>query len=325
MNKYNDFFNDNPWKDITEPLYPKGHRLFINDERFWISMNGEGQIVLFVHGKYSGSLEVPDSLAGVSLDVVAYPNSAKRLICTLTSCDKEIKRKFTIVTKDIAYKCDGLEDNLLFNKVVEIIRSWASFLKPQKTGLTESEYIGFLGELYTLVEVISYNHSPAEALNFWVGPNGKNQDFIFNNIAIEVKTSFSSEARKISISSLNQLEKVTDNLYIYHLIFNPSESGLGLSLKGLYEKFKDLIDNNLELELEFFRKISNLYGKANDRQLKNNNFLISEATYEVTDSFPCIRNSDVPNSVAGVRYDLLIPSIKGYEVDKSIKDIIKHG
>ena len=34
MNKYDEFFDDNPWKNIVDPTYPKGHRLFLNDDRF---------------------------------------------------------------------------------------------------------------------------------------------------------------------------------------------------------------------------------------------------------------------------------------------------
>ena len=325
MNNYDEFFDDNPWGNISEPIYPNGHRFFLNDDRFWVSMDKDGYRVLFVHDVFTGELDIPDSLAGVNLELVPYENNYSRLVCRLTSCDSEFENKFSIVTKDIAYRSKGLKGNKLFNTIIEILRAWASFLKPQRQGLSSSEYIGLLGELYTVVEILSKEYSPSNTLSFWVGPEGKSQDFIVNKIAFEVKTSFSSTAKKITISSIDQLEKTTDKLFILHLIFNPSSNTNGFSLEELYKYFIKKIDNDLELKFNFYKKISDLYGKASDKQLKNKVILISNSIYEVTDSFPCLRKKDVPPSVEGVRYDLLIPSIKGYEIKESIGDVIKYG
>jgi hypothetical protein len=325
MSEYNEFFSDNPWKNIEKPMYPDGYRLFLNDERFWVSMNNEGQILFFIHDSYSGNLHPPESLAGVKLELVKYANDSRRLVCTLTSNDLEVQSKFSIVTKDIAYKCSGLTGNLLFNKVIELIQSWANFLKPQRTGLSEAEYIGFWGELYTLSELFLKQHTSTDSLSFWVGPEGKKQDFTLNKLAIEVKTTFSSEARKITISSLEQLDKITEHLYILHIVANPSDARNGYSLKDLYELCLSKISNDLPSELLFLQKVTDLYGKASEKQLNSNNTLISLACYEVNDEFPCLRRDNVPNSISNLSYDLLVSAIREYESKKPIEEVIKNG
>ena len=50
-------------------------------------------------------------------------------------------------------------------------------------------------------------HPLTDAVNFWVGPNQKKQDFTMNNLAIETKTSLSGDGSLIRISSLDQLDK----------------------------------------------------------------------------------------------------------------------
>lgn len=325
MNKYDDFFGNDPWESIDEPCYPEGHRLYLDDDRFWVSMDKDGRILFFIHDNSCGEINPPENLAGIKIDYIRYTNNASRLTCTLTSNDPDLKSKFSIVTKDIVYKCSGLKGAVLFRKVIKLIYSWASFLQPQRNGLSDSEYIGLWGELYTLAEFVMKNYSPIDAMRFWVGPEGKKQDFTFNELSIEVKTSFSSDARKITISSLEQLELITKKLYILHVIANPSDNYQGLSLKDLYEKCKSYVNENLTCELIFLQKISDMYAKASLKQLHSKNLLLSENIYEVTDSFPCLRAKDIPSSITGVKYDLLISAIRNYESKQSVEEVIKNG
>jgi hypothetical protein len=325
MNKYTNFYNDDPWKNIKGPCYPEGHRLFLNDDRFWVSMNSEGQICFFVHDEFGGDLAIPENLAGVKIEHIKYINNKSRLICSLTSNDPDLINKFSIVAKDIAYNSGGLTGVKLFNNVVHLIRSWASFLKPQRNGLTESEYIGFWGELYTFTVLMLSQVSPSEAVRFWVGPEGKKQDFTLNNLAIEVKTSFSNEARKLTISSLEQLDQITEKLYILHIVANPSESSSGYSLKDLYEICRQNMNGDLLLELTFLQKVNDLYGNASERQLTDKNLVISETLYEIDDSFPALRIEDIPSSIVSLRYDLLTSAIKEFVSTEPIEKVIKHG
>ncbi|OFA29680.1 hypothetical protein BAE46_13950 [Glaciecola punicea] len=325
MSKYTEFYDDDPWVNINEPCYPEGHRLFLNDERFWISMNENGQRCFFVHEKFDGNISIPENLAGIKIELVKYANDYSRLVCSLISSDPELESKFNIVTKDIAFKSTNLTGVSLFSSIIHLIRSWANFLKPQRSGLSNAEYIGLWGELYTLSEFVIPQTSASDAIRFWVGPEGKKQDFTLNNLAIEVKTTLSSESRRMTISSLEQLDKITERLFIFHIIANPSDNTTGHSLKALYQNCRDLIGSDLPLELLFLQKITDLYGKATERQLTNKNLVVSQILYEVDDSFPALRTKDVPSSIVAARYDLLISAIKPFTSTETIEQVIKHG
>ena len=49
------FFNDDPWENITSPVYPNGQYLYQKDQRFFVSMDASNQIIFFVReiGKYN--------------------------------------------------------------------------------------------------------------------------------------------------------------------------------------------------------------------------------------------------------------------------------
>ena len=50
-NNIQDFFRDDPWDLIKEPCYPEGRRLYLKDERFWVSMDENREILFFVQDK----------------------------------------------------------------------------------------------------------------------------------------------------------------------------------------------------------------------------------------------------------------------------------
>lgn len=325
MNEYSLFIDENPWLNISEPCYPEGYRLFLKDDRFWVSMNIHGQICFFVQDTFCASVVIPEKLAGVELEKFSYKNNSQRLLCTLTSEESELRNKFILVTKDIALKTKSIKSELLFKAVVDSIESWANFLKPQRTGLSDAEYIGFWGELYVFNMHFLPNLGAELSLLSWVGPEGKKQDFTLNNLAIEVKTSFSSNARRIKISSMEQLEKVTERLFLLHVIANPSGDNIGLSLKNIYTSCKEKLKGNMQAEIMFEQKIKDLYNKATDRQLTSKNLLISEILFEVTDNFPQIKQEDIPDSVLSLEYEIAVSALQNFKSQKNIAGLIKHG
>ena len=325
MNSYNAFFNDDPWESISGSCYPDGRRLYLEDERFWVSINDEKHILFFVHETGAGNIKVLKNLAGIDISVEEFANDEYRLICALTSDDPELKEKFSIVAKDVAHHCSRFNGIQLFIKVQERIKSWANFLKPQRAGLAYSEFVGLWGELYTVSEVLMKYHAPLDAVRFWIGPEGKKQDITLNSIAIEVKTSISGDPRIIKISSLDQLERVTDDLYLLHIIANPSSDDTGVSLFELYNNCLSNLSSDVHAELLFLQKVSDLYGKASETQLHERFSIVSLSIFNVNDEFPKITRDDVSQGISNVKYEIYVSSIKMYDVTESIEGIIKNG
>lgn len=325
MNEDQDFFKTDPWGLIDKPCYPEGRRLYLSDDRFWVSMNDKNQILFFVQEGGVRNIKALENIAGVEVKIIEFNNDTYRLICTLTSYDFDIKEKFTFVAKDIANYCSEFNGPQLFIKVQERIKSWSNFLKPKKNGLSNSEFVGLWGELYVVSELLMKTHTPADVVRFWIGPEDKKQDITLDSISIEIKTSISGDARIIKISSIDQLQKVTDKLFLLHVIANPSSGDKGLSLKEMYDNCLNLISHDLNVETSFLQKISILYGQANEKQLNEEYSIVSLTLFDVRDDFPRITRDSLSQGISDVKYDIFISSLKDYEVMEDIKEVIKNG
>jgi len=324
-NKYNQFFNDDPWESLSGTCYPEGRRLYLNDERFWVSIDDAGRVMFFVHEEGEANIKVLENLASLDIKIDYSFVGATRLCCILNDLDDELKHKFSIVSKDIAYSCSKFSGNELLSKVQLRIKSWANFLKPARTGLSDSEYVGFWGELYVVSQYLMKLHSPNDAVRFWIGPLGKKQDITLNSCAIEIKTSMSGDARTINISSIDQLEKVTPSLFLLHLVGSPSSDGHGLSLKELYESCIERVKYDMEIETLFLNKVYQLYGKASNEQLNNSISIISETMFTIRNDFPFLTRRNLPIAVAKVNYEILISEVKKFESQESIEEVVQHG
>ena len=325
MNNYKHFFNDDPWESLKNACYPQGRRLYLNDERFWVSIDGFGRIMFFIHEKVDLNLKTLENLNSLEIKVDKDFIEATRLCCILTDYDEDLKSKFAIVAKDVAYSCSRYTGEELLNKVLLRIKSWADFLKPTRAGLLHSEYVGFWGELYVMSQYLLKLYTPKDAVRFWVGPEGKKQDVTLNSIAIEIKTSMSGDSRSVKISSLDQLERVTPSLFLLHLIGSPSSRNDGYSLKELYESCLEIIRADAGAEASFLNKVYQLYGKANNEQLNNIVSIISERIFNVVEGFPALTRKNIPLSIAKLSYEILLSEISDFESEVSIMDVIKNG
>jgi len=324
-NSTQEFFKDDPWGLIGKPCYPEGRRLYLNDERFWVSMDESGQILFFVQDVGAETLKPLENLAGINVAVEKLDGGIYRLVCRLTSQEVGLKEKFSIVAKDIAYYCSSYNGAQLFLKTQERIKSWANFLKPSRSGLLHSEFVGFFGELYVLTEHLLSVLPPLGAISAWIGPDGKKQDFTLNNSAIEVKTTLVGDPQTIRISSLDQLEKVTDSLYLMQVTACPSGDEKGVSLGELYQKSLGLVGHDVLAEGLFLQKSSRLYGKASESQLKDRFSIVGISYFEVRDDFPVLTHCNVESAIREARYEIAVSAIKEYEVATEIGDIISNG
>lgn len=153
----------------------------------------------------------------------------------------------------------------------------------------------------------------------------KKQDITLNSIAIEVKASVSGDAQTIKISSFDQLERVTEKLYLLHIGLTPSDNESGLSLESLYRDCLSEVAHDISAETLFLQKTSELYGKANNSQLTEKYSIASQTMFEVRDDFPCIKREMISPSVARLKYEIYVAALREFEVTEDIREIIKNG
>jgi hypothetical protein len=96
-----------------------------------------------------------------------------------------------------------------------------------QTLLSEQRLVGLLGELVMLEDLLRLG--AASGLDFWTGPSGAVHDFRLAHRAIEVKGTLVREGRRISISSVDQLQAPDgSDLLLRHLRFQRDPSGFTL-------------------------------------------------------------------------------------------------
>lgn len=315
-------FREDPWEGIDNQ--EASRRLYEKDRRFWVTIDDEGRLVFFI--RESGKYEIKNlpNLSSLEISVDLTHENETRLVCTLTDID--LREKFGIIAKAIAYKNTNLSGNVFLDTCKNQIISWGEFLKPTRKGLSHAEWIGYWGELYVLLFMVHPSYNFHDAVKFWIGPLMKKQDFALNKIALEIKTSMTGDSAHIKISSLDQLHKVSESLYLLHLHISQSHNDSGYSLKELYEKAIQLFDNNTETEIGFIDKTKRLHSKATKDQLEQKFNFISEDVYSVPDDikqFPALTSLNINQGISAVKYSINPSALTSFKVSEPIEKLIK--
>jgi hypothetical protein len=323
-NRYQEFFKDNPWEGVDVGTYPSSaRRLYKEDTRFWVSVNAEGNFLFYVEESGSFDFDIVNRLDCLSIQLDQLSDRT-RLVCTLR--DAEMFDKFRTIAKDIAAYSSEYSGLNLFRSVISRIYSWSEFLKPSRSGLGFRELIGFWGELFIFHNLFVEDLGFEYALKAWVGPENKKQDFTFDDSAFEIKTSIVGDNNDLKISSIEQLQKVTNSLYLVALRINESIELSGLTVADLADRCISSIEGNDALKSDFLHKISEKYGKANDTELARKFIDISMTAYEVSDDFPRISPENLPHEkILKAKYTIDGNSLEKYETSKTLREIVEHG
>ena len=318
-------FKEDPWQDIECGAYPRGRRLYLNDERYWISRNSSNQLVFYIQDVCTTVIPVKKDTSSIELKVEKYKNDEQRLVCTFLESTNETTEKFGLVVKSIAVETESFNGVAIFAKVQKELQEWSDFLKNHEQELSQSELIGFWGELYVITSLIMKKHDPLNAIRYWAGPTGSKKDISLNSLSIEVKTTSSSASKEITISSLDQLDKTTKQLYILHLFINVADNEKGVSLTYLYELVRSQVKHDFAISALFKRRAGVFFKRASLQQ-KNQPFVCSEINmYEVKENFPKLVRGNVHAGIVEAKYRLSIQSIQDFNVTKNIMEIINNG
>jgi hypothetical protein len=321
MNEYNDSFFEDPWENIKQPNYPKVNLLFFDDERFYVSLNERNQKLLVIQVPIIVKEELPSDLKSVDIEIVKFDNNKTRLLCILK--EEALVENFTLVVKDVAYRCKDYSDKDLIKKAIKRICDWTELLKASRNGIGKSKQIGLWGELFILNEYVSEIHPIKDAVNFWIGPDDKKHDFTFNKLALEIKTKMSGSRATIKITSIDQLKKVTERLYLIQVVINKGNQSDSFSLKDLHDRIMVSINNDHETKAHFLNKIQKLYFGATEKEQDEKFKPLDFSVYEIDEKFPLIQPDTLPNSVISLEYEIDEAKIVNNKIHDPIEEIIK--
>lgn len=202
--------------------------------------------------------------------------------------------------------------NALDNLISKYI-SWQKLLQSaSKKVLSFQNQKGLLGELLFLQESMT-KIGTDKAVFAWIGPEGSDQDFLFEETWAEIKT-VALSADSVSISSLEQFEQEQDGLLVVYVLEKSTEGTGRITLTETVENILTQLETNLRLREQFEMKIFKYGYREMDRDeyMKNWFRLVEKREYCVDSTFPKLTRLNVHPEIIGCSYLLSISAIEKY-------------
>lgn len=204
----------------------------------------------------------------------------------------------------------------------DVIYKYRSFFDQVAiAGLNREERIGLYGELFVLKSWLDQNPIDINRyINAWKGPDGKNQDFIFEDeTAVEVKSTVANNPDKVVISNIMQLEKGSLHHVLLEVLSFQMQEGTDATLTSLVADIRLLLQSSDELLALFDAMlIKSRYADLHASLYSQEGyFLRKRRTFRVDDKFPRILPSQIPNGVTDLKFSILLASLAEFEVKPS--------
>ncbi|RJQ39091.1 MAG: PD-(D/E)XK motif protein [Nitrospiraceae bacterium] len=194
--------------------------------------------------------------------------------------------------------------------VIDRYKQWSRLLETQRSGLMdENSRKGLLGELLFLQERIEKGDSALTAVQGWVGADGADQDFVYEDGWHEIK-SIGASATSVSISSLEQLDCADEGELVIMRIDKaaPDKSG-ALSLNDAVRQISSKLIGASDA-LDLFRSKLSAYGYIDLQEYSQQKYSCSGSQrYDVNDTFPKLTRQNVPAQIESLHYELSLPSM----------------
>ncbi|MCS5420301.1 MULTISPECIES: PD-(D/E)XK motif protein [Psychrilyobacter] len=250
----------------------------------------------------------------------------------IISCGKELyfvlktsefKDVFYYLCLDLLKNLEGQPFNKYTNIIYKVFDYWKKLFKKKQNNISEIIQMGLFAELNFLCNDKLKNLSLSENISSWRGFSGDIQDFLYENTSVEVKSKLSSKANEVTISSVNQLEHIKENLFLVCYSLDKNENGK--TIETLVEEILSLIrKESLGLETAFIKGLLEYGYNCFDDYDNLVSYLVDGIeTFEVLEGFPRITNKDIPTGVVKVEYKINLNVLIPYEECKlkGVKEI----
>lgn len=312
-----------PWDDIGSPGADYNVRRVAGSGSiplFWgKDVDGDCLLIVELEGdRHAQFRRDGTSVHGIGVDLRQSDEPGQqRLVLTL---EKHVDRDLFLGLCEtlVASLAPVSDSGAALSVALTHIRRWKAFLAGRNSGgLSPEQVRGLFAELQLLKALYGERLSTSEAVAAWCGADRVQQDFIFGDTAVEVKSLSGRERSAVRISSEDQLESLTGNLFLMvYRLSELAESDQALSLNGLVQLVERDIAEGEALE-QFSRKLA-AYGYAPLAEYDAPRLLVSDTTsYRVVEGFPCLIRSTIPQGIARLSYDIELESIRPYVCDQT--------
>ena len=311
--------NSTPWDDIRTPGADYNVRLIAGSDRiplYW-GRDTEGHCLFIIELKGDHSPQFRKgrtSVRGIGVDLRTFGGrETQGLVLKLEQhVDKDL---FLGLCNTLSTSLRDAPDSAsALSVALTHLGRWRTFLASRRVRLLSLEEIyGLFAEIQFLRLLYSDCLPEEAAVNAWCGPDRVHQDFIFGNTAVEIKALSGMERSAVQISSEDQLEALCDNLFLTVFRLNAiSESERALSLNEAVRQVEKELSSPPALE-KFATQLA-AYGYVELRDYDEPRLVIvGQRTYRVTETFPRIVRSELPEGLARVGYAIELEAIAKFE------------
>ncbi|WP_153718644.1 PD-(D/E)XK motif protein [Spiribacter salilacus] len=311
--------NEAPWDEMKTPDsdYTVRYATALGDVTLCWGKDAEGHclFILQLAGEHTEQFRKNSSdVNGIRVDLRQLAESGRQgLILTL---ERHVDRDlFHALCQTLIGNLKGVTDppvalSVAFNH----IKRWKAFLAGKRPRVLSAEEVrGLFAELSFLRRLRKKRLTDGQSVDAWCGPDRIHQDFIFGDTAVEVKSISGKDRSVVRVSSEDQLETVSDRLFlqVYRLTEAP-DGAAAQSINQLAATVGDELSDADAIEA-YWAKLAT-YGYVELREYDKPRFLINGSnTYRISDGFPKLVRSGLPEGVVDVKYNLQLERIASFE------------
>ena len=319
MTKIEELWRDAVQQARTKPIEANGYRLtrMAPESRFDIYAGVDSSsFVLMAIGIHVRPPNIATDSS--SLDYFRQQRKDGSWLMVLRLRQNGLETVFGRLCQDLVDAAEGVPDEkalvILFR---ERLNLWKKLFQHGGSGFLQPHEIkGLIAEMLVLELLLRDGQRDIyETVSGWVGPLGADQDFMYADLAIEVKA-VGPGADSISISSLEQL----DCTVAMHLVLatlrpaTPGEPGaIGLNalaarVEGMIAESPDALNTFKERLLEARYVEHEFYEPVLFEPM-------SISAYSISDTFPKLIRDMVPAGIVSASYSIEIDSIAEFRSD----------
>jgi hypothetical protein len=202
-----------------------------------------------------------------------------------------------------------------FRAAVEHLHRWRAFFSGKQVRLLSHEELrGLFAELHVLRWIYGAYRGKADAVEGWCGPDQAHHDFVFDELALEVKSLIARDRNTVRISSEDQLEKDVGTLFLFTVFLSAAGGGPSQSVNALVALMEEELASSSALG-EFRLKLARAGYVRLDDYDQPGFAVIDMKAYRVADDMPRIVRSELPAGVSRVQYQIALESLAPYACD----------
>lgn len=204
------------------------------------------------------------------------------------------------------------------NKMLSRYSRWQRLMERGYSGmLSAPEIKGLLGELLFL-EKLLLSRQYHTVVSGWMGPEGADRDFSFQDCWYEIK-SLDPSASLVNISSIEQLDTNIQGelVVIFMESAAPVEPG-AVTLHSQVSRLRKILKNDFGAELSFEEKLISA-GYIDRIEYESIYFVPRDKRrFRVDNSFPALRRSSLNSCIAKAQYHLSISGLINWEITTGV-------